>query len=599
MEDEAEVKAELKIHEVVAKLQQLNGMRHSDYEAYRRFLTRRLRKVRKSINFTYGRGRNFVKKEITAENAQPAHLMILLLNTERAWAYAMQLKQTMNRGESENHLANHMLRRFTKAVKWSTALEQLSGNLADGRTCLEINAYASWMSANLYVEQEAWSKALENFTTAHRICEELGKVGSLEQQDLFTQRSEEITQSIRYCNYNMGSDKGEGGVAEAMADGGMQSSAELEAQLDAVTASTASAVDNKDMMEWRHHKIPIHDEDLRKQVVKAKEVDRNLDTTALEERKESQYFKVINAYDDALHTLSTKLDKLSEVSGGAKAEAMRRDLSLLTGALSYLKLSRMLERNKQLATGLRATWRAETLARAGGANARPEDIVHLYDAVGQIYQDMIKLTGVEDDDDLMDEFQAKMMLNRACRCFFLAETYSNNSRPSDALALYNHANNIAIAAADQLETLRPEDETEAKSVEQELEQVRELQSEAAGARSRVQAQAFLRSQDSKSNDETTVDDRVIIRSLQERIHIYDAPRDNDRDTLVVAAVPPAFRPVQCKPILFNKAHDHLTFPDLDVQAGVGEKERKGGLSGGFEDKAKNQQKVQNKPRKIE
>ena len=44
----------------------MNGLRHGDYQRYRQYCARRLRRVRtnKDVRFTYGRGRVFVQKEL-------------------------------------------------------------------------------------------------------------------------------------------------------------------------------------------------------------------------------------------------------------------------------------------------------------------------------------------------------------------------------------------------------------------------------------------------------------------------------------------------------------------------------------------------------
>ena len=82
---------------------------------------------------------------------------------------------------------------------------------------------------------------------------------------------------------------------------------------------------------------------------------------------------------------------------------------------------------------LRENWKIHTLSFSRSAApdksaSRPEDIVHLYSSLAQILQDMLALPGVEEDDDLADSLQAKLTSVRAHRCYFLAETYSSNSK---------------------------------------------------------------------------------------------------------------------------------------------------------------------------
>lgn len=64
----------------------------------------------------------------------------------------------------------------TKTKQWAADLEKLCLETADERTCLEATAYSAWMSGNLLLEREAWREALDRYSTAHRICQELGKV---------------------------------------------------------------------------------------------------------------------------------------------------------------------------------------------------------------------------------------------------------------------------------------------------------------------------------------------------------------------------------------------------------------------------------------
>lgn len=63
-------------------------------------------------------------------------------------------------------------------TQWAADLEALCLETADERTCLEATAYSAWMSGNLLLEREAWRDALDRYSTADRICKELGKVGS-------------------------------------------------------------------------------------------------------------------------------------------------------------------------------------------------------------------------------------------------------------------------------------------------------------------------------------------------------------------------------------------------------------------------------------
>lgn len=75
-------------------------MKHTDFNRYRQFCSRKLRRVRKRIGFTHGKGKNYAKKTFSEENVKDAgSLFIPLLDAERAWAYAMEIKQVCGSAE--------------------------------------------------------------------------------------------------------------------------------------------------------------------------------------------------------------------------------------------------------------------------------------------------------------------------------------------------------------------------------------------------------------------------------------------------------------------------------------------------------------------
>lgn len=57
-------KLSLRVHEVAQDCQNQNGLRHGDYQQYRRYCTRRLKRVRSSedVRFMFGKGKGFTRK---------------------------------------------------------------------------------------------------------------------------------------------------------------------------------------------------------------------------------------------------------------------------------------------------------------------------------------------------------------------------------------------------------------------------------------------------------------------------------------------------------------------------------------------------------
>ncbi len=184
------------IHSLTSQCRYMHGLRHGDFEGYRRYCTRRLRRLRSSqdVRFMLSKGKQWIKgKSVEAEDVISSdHLLIPLLMAERAWAQAMCMKKMSTKESWNSRLRHHAQRRLCKAVKWVKHLEHLCSITCDERTALEATAYASWMKGDRELDRECWEVAFTELTTASRIYNELATVGSLADQDIFSARAEEI-----------------------------------------------------------------------------------------------------------------------------------------------------------------------------------------------------------------------------------------------------------------------------------------------------------------------------------------------------------------------------------------------------------------------
>jgi hypothetical protein len=61
-----------KVLETVKAAQLQNGLRHRDFQRYRQYCTRRLRRIRKSMKFMHGKGKLYINKKVDAETATEA-----------------------------------------------------------------------------------------------------------------------------------------------------------------------------------------------------------------------------------------------------------------------------------------------------------------------------------------------------------------------------------------------------------------------------------------------------------------------------------------------------------------------------------------------
>lgn len=141
---------------IIKENQLQNGLRYDNYQRYHQYCSHKLNRLRKllHINIKQFKNKPFTMTVITPEIINDEKfLLIPLNNSERAWSFAMELKQS-NDDLRSPRIRYHLVRRLSKAVKCSTELRDLCRLRCDKFTILESEAYLSWMIGNYLLEKE-------------------------------------------------------------------------------------------------------------------------------------------------------------------------------------------------------------------------------------------------------------------------------------------------------------------------------------------------------------------------------------------------------------------------------------------------------------
>ncbi|KAG8321417.1 signal recognition particle subunit srp68 [Homalodisca vitripennis] len=154
-----------RVLKVIKDAQQQHGLRHSDYQRYRGYCTRRIRRLRKVLHILQGDKRNFKRRDVTEEKLKDErYLLIPLMLAERAWSHAMQLRQEAN---TEPRKRFRLVHRLRKATVYALQLQKLcETDKCDARTKLEAQAYVAWIHGSLHFELQLWKPAMENLNKA-------------------------------------------------------------------------------------------------------------------------------------------------------------------------------------------------------------------------------------------------------------------------------------------------------------------------------------------------------------------------------------------------------------------------------------------------
>ena len=274
---------------------------------------------------------------MTLDNLKDEKFLYLpLIQAERAWGYAMQLKQESN---TEPRKKFHLISRLRKAVGHSLHLELICESpLCDARTKLEAQAYSAWMQGTLFFELQDWKQASEKLVLSQTIYEKLASALNEEEQVLYKQRVEELNPNLRYCAYNIGDSSAQQDLLNMRNKGG-------KSELDALIAQTrekqaASLLE----VTWRGRTVPVRLEKIRVFLLAYQGLDSSLKENSEFETKLSAYETILLDCKEAIQSLKEDL----AIAGKAKGDVQSSQLSsqqYLLNYLTFLRATLTIDRN--------------------------------------------------------------------------------------------------------------------------------------------------------------------------------------------------------------------------------------------------------------
>ncbi|XP_008290036.1 signal recognition particle subunit SRP68 [Stegastes partitus] len=555
----------LEILQIIKESQQQHGLRHGDYQRYRGYCSRRLRRLRKTLGFKMGNRHKFVGKKVTVEMlSDNRYLLLVLMEAERAWSYAMQLKQEAN---TEPRKRFHLLARLRKAAKHSEKLEKLCESpRVDAKTKLEAQAYTAYLTGMVEFELQEWKLAMEAFNKCKTIYEKLASAFTEELAVLYRQRVDEISPNIRYCAYNIGDQNAINDLMQMRltGGGGGMMAEKLEALITQARTKQAATMSE---VEWRGRTVPVKIDKARIFLLGQADNEAAIAQASNEETKEHLYETLLAECRDTIQAVREEL----------KSEAKQRErstdgdsgkvsnLQFLHSYLTYIKLCTLVKRNESMAHTLQAKLK-EPEADETKRGPRPQDLIRLYDIILQSLAELSTLQGLEDDHTFQKEVSLKTLVYKAYRCFFIAQSYVLVKKWSEALVLYERVLKYA-----------KEVQSKAKSFNnslKDLPDVQELIAEVNAEKYSLQAAAIL------DTDETA--EVPSQQQVKDNTPLCDRLENFNLDPTLVGKhpnlvqFPPDFQPIPCKPLFFDLALNHVAFPPLDDKV---EQKGKGGLTG--------------------
>ncbi|XP_043317247.1 signal recognition particle subunit SRP68 [Cervus elaphus] len=557
----------LEILQIIKESQQQHGLRHGDFQRYRGYCSRRQRRLRKTLNFKMGNRHKFTGKKVTEDLlTDNRYLLLVLMDAERAWSYAMQLKQEAN---TEPRKRFHLLSRLRKAVKHAEELERLcESNRVDAKTKLEAQAYTAYLSGMLRFEHQEWKAAIEAFNKCKTIYEKLASAFTEEQAVLYNQRVEEISPNIRYCAYNIGDQSAINELMQMrLRSGGTEGllAEKLEALITQTRAKQAATMSE---VEWRGRTVPVKIDKVRIFLLGLADNEAAIVQAESEETKERLFESMLSECRDAIQAVREELksdqkqrDYTLDVESGKVS-----NLQYLHSYLTYIKLSTAIKRNENMAKGLQKALLQQQPDDDSKRAPRPQDLIRLYDIILQNLVELLQLPGLEEDRAFQKEIGLKTLVFKAYRCFFIAQSYVLVKKWSEALVLYDRV----LKYADEVNS----DAGAFKNSLKDLPDVQELITQVRSEKCSLQAAAILDANDAHQTETSSqVKDN---KPLVERFETFCLDPSLVTKQASLVHFPPGFQPIPCKPLFFDLALNHVAFPPLEDKL---EQKTKSGLTG--------------------
>lgn len=263
---------------------------------------------------------------MTLDNLKDEKFLYLpLIQAERAWGYAMQLKQESN---TEPRKKFHLVARLRKAVSHAAHLEYVCQSpLCDARTKLEAQAYSAWMQGTLLFELQDWKQASEKLILSQTIYEKLASALNEDEQILYKQRVEELNPNLRYCAYNIGDSSAQEDLLNMRSKTG-------KSELDALIAQTrekqaASLLE----VTWRGRTVPVRLEKIRIFLLAYQGLEASLAKASDFDAKLSAYEGILLDCKEAIQSLK---EDLAVSATKSKIETQASSLNSQQYLLSYL-----------------------------------------------------------------------------------------------------------------------------------------------------------------------------------------------------------------------------------------------------------------------
>lgn len=512
-----------------------------------------------------------------------------LLTAERAWAHAMTMKaiHTSNdqvRGSNRKHILSRLGKAARTAEKLVDAL--FEANIATTAQLIDARAYASMLRGAVYLEKQKWDECLRSYSISRVIYTVLANTSESPEPTYKNLLSETVDPSVRYAAYHLKMQRTldiQTIVCRAFPRQDSRLVDQVK-EIDSKALETNEKTDSGSVetktISWQERETVLEHASVvtawKKVEIERKKLDKTLVQSwseLLPKDKAAAYEELLILSQDAVDVTRTIIDEL-RADSIPQSDKKMQSLLVARTAMSYELVSWRIGRNRVLSgdhdgATMESAPDTKKKQKKAAEEHRPryeppsrqisrlKGKVALYNATLQSLDTVKELSGVAQDQLLLEKLKATSQYFMALKCLAVARSHSITGDPITALALIKRA---FEESDDFTEALRDE-VSGPPSIDVGASDAIFLQNLLKGELQRCRALVQLE-QLTKSNADTAKSSAPLIERLREY------PTHVDLGNIV--QYPPKLIPVPIKPLFFDVAWNYIDYPGNPPESGLEE-----------------------------
>ncbi|KAI8373324.1 hypothetical protein BD560DRAFT_394627 [Blakeslea trispora] len=511
------------------------GLRHQDYQRYREYCTNRVRRLRQILKLTQSNNKSTNARKALPETFQDArYLQLYLFESERAWAYAMELKHaSTNTIDTRPH--HHLIKRLKRASQYAEQLHQHAQQQSVNHpTLLDTKAYALSMKAYLLFEQQQWKEALDRLIQSRMIYARFAQSNSqAEQEALCYAAMDALDPTIRFCAYRLQLDQD----VERLVQEYPLADSSLKHQLDSLSVQPESS----SRLEWRGKTVTIKYPGLSETIKKAQQN---------------------NSWTEAEKLVKRALKEDKEATAKVASSKSAKATEALHYVFTYVEYHVFGSQIKQY---------LETIENQ---SPRPQQCIQLYDSILKHIRYIWDLPLVKEDMALEGEMNVLDLYYKGCRCVHAAVAYNEMKKTLESLGLYQKAQTYIVQAKQALSQIHQFDQDALLKLTDQ--QLAELEQTIQAGTWKSRAAWYLEHGEQEEENSTEQLNAMDLNQIPLMDQLDHYPSTISPQRLI--DLPPKFQPVACKPFYFDLAANFVKYPNVAIADRAGKSSQS---SGGF------------------